>query len=132
MGKLKMREIKGILIGVMIAVLSCIAVVSGLSGLILAERIGEVGAEVGINTAIAISAMIGCITANKLTGKAFIGSVINMIMLLGMMVITGWMIDGNYSNAAGRIIALVIGGFLSCAVSLKTGKNKKFGNRRYR
>lgn len=132
MAKLKMCDIRGIIIGISISAASCIAIVAGISSLVLAERIGEMGAEVGIHIAVVLASMIGGIFVHKLFDKPLTGCVINTAVLLGLVIITALAIDGDFNSGLLRAIDLAVGSIIACAISLKTGKNKKIKNRRYR
>ena len=132
MGKLSMRGMNGILLSVAIAVACCVAVIAGISQLLITGNIGEENIELIINTVVTICALIGGLLSDKFTGKPLLGNILNAFILMGIMLVTALIIDGAFKNGVQRMVALAIGCLISCVISLRNRKKGRNSKRRYR
>lgn len=132
MAKQKMNDITGIVIGTIVSIIICILAIAGMSKMLLSGKIGEASIEIGINAVVMISAFLGCLLTNGLTGKAVLNNIISTITLLCILFLSAFLVDGAFKNVLWRMVSVMVGSLVSCTISLKKSKYQKSPKRRYR
>ena len=132
MGKGRIQDIKGTLIGSISASIICMIMIAVMSHLCLSERVGETGVKIGVHLTVAGSTLFGCLLSAKYSDKTTVICIATALVLWGMMLITASLAEGLFRNVTQRIISVGLGCAIGCAISLKLRNNRNTRKKRYR
>lgn len=133
MKSLKPSNVNGFLIGVLISLITCPLLVAVISSFVLEGRIGEQGTEIGINISVLLAAGLGSWVFARLSGmKPMVYCLLLPTALFLVMLIAALTMGGQLNNVVFRILALIVGGAGTYAISINRGRKGKIQKRRYR
>ena len=132
MQKLKLSTLGILHLGLIIASIVCLCLIAGLSRFILAERVGELGVEVGINLIILISVILGGLPVVRMMSSKISACILFTLSILMIVVILGLLMDGEFENIPFRVASIMSAGAVLCTFFLNVGKKRKRTKHAYR
>ena len=130
--KLNASYLKQVLLGITLSAASIVIVTAGLAYLITTGTIGEGSAELWINIAVATGVVIGGLLSSSLFDATLICNVINLVLLIIVMLVSGLFVGGKTISVIPRIGAVIAGYLPVYLISQKRSRRKKRQKRQYR
>ena len=102
------------------------------SFMVLNQTIGDTGTNAAIIGVVLCATFLGARVLSILNEKTIVFSAIAGVNTLILMVIGGFLMEGNFQGIARNLIAVVVGVVLSLALRRKEGMKKKYKKIGYR
>ena len=132
LSKVKLSDWSNLILCILLTAFICMGLTAVLTRLVLTERVGELGAEIGINLTIILAIIIGGAPFVKMGNNKEQFCLLYGVMLLLIVVSFGLAIDGKFENVFIRIGSIVVTIILLYAKLTRTGKRRNKKNNRYR
>lgn len=130
--KLNTSYLKQVLLGITLSAVSIVIVTAGLAYLITTGTIGEGSSELWVNVAVATGVVIGGLLSSSLFGVTVKCNIINLVLLIIVMLVSGLFVGGKTISLLPKIGAVIAGYLPVYLISQKRSRRKKRQKRQYR
>lgn len=132
-GKGNVTEVMAVITGTIGAIVICLSTLAGLTQMYLLKAIGDWGLQIAVLGLLMCSSMIGCILASRMIDQKQMVVIVSVVLVLaGMLLVSGLAVDGVFRDVLLNLGALAVGGVASCVLCLKKPRKNRGIKRTYR
>ena len=126
-------NVKGLTLGLIVEVTVVLMLTALIAKIRLTQQIGEGSEEQYLCCALMITSLIGTAVYNHTaTTYQIINGIIMLIATAVLLISISFMLDGQYTNAASKILSLTAGTAISYIICLKIRKKKTHKKTKHR